>query len=90
MRGYSGTIGSFTFTIISPSPQTSSAVAKMVAPARWYSESSKPEPAPALVSTITRCPASVKARTPAGVNPTRYSLSFISLGSPMITVSAPD
>src|SRR5207237_7822028 len=35
---------------------------------------------------MTLCPASVSARTPAGVRPTRYSLSLISLGSPTITV----
>src|SRR5438128_12468543 len=61
----------------------------IVAPARVYNGSSNPEPSPALFSTNTRCPASVKARTPAGVRPTRYSLSLISFGSPMITVSLP-
>src|SRR5438132_11623882 len=60
-----------------------------VAPAFWYKESSKPDPSPALCSTSTRWLASVNARTPAGVRPTRYSLSLISFGSPMITVSAP-
>ena len=34
MRGYSGAIGSFTFTIISALAHTSSAVSTMVAPAR--------------------------------------------------------
>src|SRR5436305_13450387 len=86
MRGYSGSIGSLTLTIISASAHTSSAEGMMVAPARSYRESSKPEPSPALRSTIQRCPASVSARTPAGVSPTRYSLSLISLRSPTITV----
>src|SRR5258708_5868922 len=86
MRGYSGAIGSFTLTIISASAQTSSADSIIVAPARWYKESSNPDPSPASFSTSTRWPASVSARTPAGVSPTRYSLSLISFGSPMITV----
>src|SRR5438132_13077284 len=60
-----------------------------VAPAFWYKESSKPDPSPAFFSTSTRWPASVNARTPAGVRPTRYSLSLISFGSPMIKVSLP-
>src|SRR5438876_7308592 len=45
-----------------------------------------PDPSPALVSTSTRCPALVSAFTPAGTSPTRYSLSFTSLGRPTIIV----
>src|SRR5215213_540501 len=86
IRGYSGAIGSFTFTIISAVAQTSSAELTIVAPARSYSVSSKPEPSPALTSTRMSCPASLSARTPAGVSPTRYSLSLISLGRPTSTV----
>src|SRR5437764_7825510 len=86
MRGYSGSIGSLTLTIISASAHTSSAEGMIVAPASSYRESSKPEPSPALRSTTTLCPASASARGRAGVKPTRYSLSFISLGSPTITV----
>src|SRR5437868_2576608 len=89
MRGYSDAIGSFTFTIMSALAQTSSTVGTIVPPARSYSGSSKLEPAPASVSTRTLWPASVSARTPAGVRPTRYSLSLISLGRPMITFYSP-
>src|SRR4051812_28438651 len=90
MRGYSGAIGSLTFTIISALAQTSSAESIMVAPARSYSALSKPEPPPASVSTMISWPASLSARTPAGVSPTLYSLSLISLGRPTIKIHSPD
>ena len=83
IRGYSGAIGSLTLTIISPVCQTSSAVSSIVAPALTYCSSEKPEPSPADFCTKSSCPASFNACTPAGVNPTLYSLSLISFGNPI-------
>src|SRR4051812_45599535 len=64
-------------------PQTSLALPTILAPASLKSSSAMEEPMPALVSTITLCPASIMALTPAGVMPTRYSLSLTSFGTPI-------
>src|SRR5689334_13031328 len=69
---------------MSARPNTSSAVPRIEAPAASYCSSGMPEPAPASCSTTTRWPAAVSARTPAGTSPTRFSLSLISRGRPMI------
>src|SRR5450432_1820209 len=45
-------------------------------------------PSPALFSTRTLWPRDVSMRTPAGVIPTRYSRTLISLGTPMITAGS--
>src|ERR1039458_3947567 len=82
-------MGSLTLTTVSDFFQTSPAAPSIVAPALWYSSSRKPDCAPAFVSTNTLCPSSVSAFTPAGVTPTRASLSLISLGTPIIIVVSP-
>src|SRR5687768_13572504 len=46
-------------------------------------------PRPALVSTITSWPPAVSSATDAGVRPTRYSWTLISLGTPTRISSAP-
>src|ERR1039457_470934 len=79
-------MGSLTLTTISDFPHTYPASPTISAPASWYSASRNPDSAPAWVSTSTKCPASVSAFTPAGVTPTRASLSLISLGTPMIMI----
>src|SRR4051794_39637945 len=84
MRAYSGSTGSFTFTIISAFAHTSSAVSRIVPPARSKSTSGMPLPSPAERSTNTVCPALTSALTPAGTRPTRYSLFLISFGTPTI------
>src|SRR5450830_1506615 len=61
----------------------------MVAPARRYSSSTKPLPTPAPVSTSNLCSLLTSSSTPPGVAATLYSLSFISLGTPMIIVDPP-
>src|ERR1035437_1248884 len=82
-------MGSFTLTTVSDLPHTGPASPTISAPAFWYSSSGKPDCAPAWVSTSTVWPASVSAFTPAGVTPTRASLSLISLGTPMIIAVSP-
>src|SRR5580704_7880785 len=47
-------------------------------------------PAPAPVSTRSSCPAAASSRTESGVNPTRYSCSLISFGTPIRIRQAPD
>ena len=73
-----------TLKIISARFHTSSAEARIEAPAPVYSESAIPDPTPAPASTTTLWPAAVSDRTPAGTSATRFSLSLISLGSPTI------
>ena len=46
-------------------------------------------PTPALVSTTTSWPAAVSSATEAGVRPTRYSWTLISLGTPTRIFRAP-
>src|SRR5580704_11876352 len=77
-------MGSLTLTTTSDLPQTKSASPTISAPAFWYSASRKPDCVPACVSMSTLWPASVSSFTPAGVTPTRASLSLISLGTPTI------
>src|ERR1035437_5979606 len=81
-------MGSLTLTTVSELIQTAPASPTISAPALWYSASGKPDCAPAWVSTSTVCPASLSAFTPAGVTPTRASLSLISLGT-QIFIAAP-
>src|SRR5215211_744933 len=72
----------------SASPQTSSAVSRMVAPDFSNSRSVMELPSPAPCSTSTRWPASVSSRTPTGVIATRYSWSLSSRGMPTSMVAA--
>src|SRR4030095_15361421 len=83
---YSDAIGSLTLTIISARDQTAAAELTISAPALTYSSSVMPDPSPALVSTSTLWPPEVSALTPAGINPTRYSLSLTSFGRPTIII----
>jgi len=84
MHGHSGSIGSFTLTIISAFAQTSAALDARVAPAARYASSPKPEPSPAPCSTSTVCPSPTSDSTPAGTSATRFSAVLISLGTPTI------
>src|SRR5438270_726512 len=71
---------------MSPVCQISSAVSRSLPPALTYCSSGNPEPSPAVFCTKTSCPAPTSACTPAGVKPTRYSLSLISFGKPIFIV----
>src|SRR5574344_185754 len=82
-RAYSGSIGSFTLTIISASAYTSPMVGKIFAPTSSYSLSGNPLFSPAECCTNTVCPCFISSATPAGVIPTRFSLSLISIGIPI-------
>src|SRR5882672_6860967 len=55
----------------------------MVAPPALYSSSEKPLPFPAPACTKTSCPSLLRTAAPDGVIPTRYSLSLISVGTPI-------
>src|ERR1035437_1982785 len=83
-------MGSLTLTTVSELIQTAPASPTISAPALWYSASGKPDCAPAWVSTSTVCPASQSAFTPAGITPTRASLSLISLGTPIFIIVPPE
>src|SRR5215208_5353630 len=48
-----------------------------------YSSSEKPLPLPAPFWTYTVCPSDISTAAPEGVMPTRYSLSLISVGTPI-------
>src|SRR5450759_4279605 len=75
--------GSLTLTIMSALAKISAALPAINAPAAIYCSSDKPIAAPAFFSTLTRWPHEVSSRTLAGVRPTRYSLFFISFGTPI-------
>src|SRR5437867_230876 len=62
----------------------SSASPRSSAPALAYSSSGRPLPIPAPFWTRTLCPAPTSTLAPAGTMLTRYSLSLISFGTPMI------
>ncbi len=83
MRGHSTSIGSFTFMIISARCHTSSAVARICAPAATYVSSANPLPMPAPCSSSTVCPWLTSASAPAGASATRFSFVLISFGTPM-------
>src|SRR6266480_5533738 len=84
MQGHSGSIGSFTLTIISALDHASPARGTSVAPAARYASSEKPDPSPAPCSTSTVWPSPTNDSTPAGTSATRFSAVLISLGTPMI------
>ena len=81
-RPNSAACGSFTLQMTSPRSHTSSGVAAIWAPARRYSSSvmADSDPAPAWTTTVT--PWWTSSDTPSGVRATRYSLTFVSLGTP--------
>src|SRR3989338_145393 len=83
MRGHSGSIGSFTFTIRSALAQTVAASGAICAPAARYSASPKPLPCPAPVSTMTAWPSAASVAAPEGTSATRFSLVLISFGMPI-------
>src|SRR6202453_597520 len=89
MRWYSGSIGSLTLRIMSPSAHTSSAVGRIFAPAVMKSSSGMDEPSPALASMTTSWLLRTSSCTPAGVIATRYSLSLISRGIPTFMAVLP-
>src|SRR5689334_2822445 len=68
---------------MSAASNTASASARIFAPAALYSSSEKPLPFPAPACTNTSCPSDARTLAPDGVIPTRYSLSLISVGTPM-------
>ena len=68
---------------------TSDGVFNIFAPAASYLSFVNPISLPQLVSTYTSCPLSVICLTEFGVNPTRCSLFFTSLGSPTINLNNP-
>ena len=84
---YSTACGSFTFIIMSACANTAAASGSSCAPAAVNSASGKPLPSPAAACTSTLWPACTRVSTAAGVSATRYSLSLISFGTPIIMLS---
>src|SRR6267378_1208291 len=82
MRPNSPDWGSLTLQTTSARSHTSSAVAAIWAPARRYSSSVIADSAPAPACTTTVEPWWTSSETPSGVTDTRYSLTFVSLGTP--------
>ena len=82
---YSTSMGSLTFMIISARAHTSSTSCR-VAPTASYCSSVKPLPRPPPRSTITWWPDCTSASAPAGTRAMRFSLVFISFGTPISIV----
>ena len=89
IRWYSSAIGSLTLRTSSAVSHTSSAVARIFAPAAANSSSVMLEPTPAPASTKTSWPWRVNSLTPAGVIATRYSWFLTSRGIPTFTMQTP-
>ena len=70
-----------TETTTSATPASGASRSTMVAPARRYASSSKPELEPALRSTDTSHPRCTNAATPSGTSATRFSLGADSRNS---------
>src|SRR5204862_8250851 len=84
--GHSGSIGSFTFRIISAFAHTASAEGTICAPTARYASSLNPEPSPAPCSTSTVWLSLASDSAPAGTSATRFSAVLISFGTPTITL----
>ena len=73
-----------TFMIISARAKSSRLSERMLAPYPAYVSSANPLPPPAPRSIRSVWPAMHRASAPAGVKATRFSLFFISFGTPII------